>query len=144
MENVKNDILSEAEPSILAKAVASVLIEKKAFDVRVYDVSESSSVTDFYVNATGRSSTNVAALADEVEYKIGLSGRNPLRVEGRAGKAWLLVDYGDVIVNVFDKASRDFYNFDRLMPEASAVDISDVIAEIDKKYDINNKEEDNK
>ena len=144
MEIAKNDILSKAEPSVLAKAVASVLVEKKAFDVRVYDVSKSSSVTDFYVNATGRSSTNVAALADEVEYKIGLSGRAPLRVEGRAGKSWLLVDYGDVIVNVFDKASRDFYNFDRLMPEASEVDISDVIAEIDKKYDINNKEEDNK
>ena len=144
MENVKNDTLNKAEPSVLAKSIASVLVEKKGLDVRVYDVSETSSVTDFYVNATGRSSTNVAALADEVEYKIGLCGRDPLRVEGRSGKSWLLVDYGDVIVNVFDKASRDFYNFDRLMPEASEVDISDVIAEIDKKYDINNKEEDNK
>ena len=142
MEIAKNDILSGADSLTLAREIVAVLIEKKALDVRLFNVSEDSSVTDYYVNATGRSSNNVGALADEVEYKIGLKGRSPLRVEGRSGKAWLLVDYGDVIVNVFDKPSRDFYNFDRLLPAASEIDISDVIAEVDKKYDINNKKDD--
>ena len=138
MEITKNDILSGADSLTLAKEIVAVLVEKKALDVKLFNVSEDSSVTDYYVNVTGRSSTNVAALADEVEYKIGLKGRSPLRVEGRSGKSWLLVDYGDVIVNVFDKPSREFYNFDRLLPEAGLVDISDIIAEVDKKYDINN------
>ena len=63
-------------------------------------------------------------------------GREPLHIEGRQGKAWLLVDYGDVIVNVFDKPSREFYNFDRHLPEDSEVDISDLVAEVDKKFEL--------
>jgi len=142
MENFKNGTLFKADSLTLARSIASVLIEKKALDVRLYNVSEDSSVTDYYVNATGRSSTNVASLADEVTYKIGVQGRKELRVEGRSGNAWLLVDYGDVIVNIFDKPSRDFYNFDRLLPETAQIDISDIIADIDKKYQINNTKED--
>ncbi len=125
----------------LARQIAAVLIEKKALDVRIYDVSEDSSVTDYYVNCTGRSSTNVASLADEVVYKIGLTGRDALRVEGRSGNSWLLVDYGDVIVNVFDRPSREFYNFDRLLPESGRLDISDIIAEVDAKFEISSKGE---
>ena len=141
MENVKNDTLSAADSKTLAEKIAFILIEKKALDVTVYNVSEDSSITDYYVNATGRSSTNVASLSDEVTYKIGLMGRDALRVEGRQGNAWLLVDYGDVIVNIFDKPSREFYNFDRLLPEGSKLDISDIISEVDKKYSINNEKE---
>lgn len=140
MENENKELLNVREPIELAKSAAYVLLEKKARDVRVYNVSDESSVTDYYVNATGTSSTNVAALADEVTYKIGLSGRNALRVEGRAANSWLLVDYGDVIVNVFDAPSREFYNFDRLLSEENRVDISDVIEKLDNKYDINKKD----
>lgn len=142
MEIEKTDILFRSDSCVLARAIASVLIEKKALDVQMYNVGEESSVTSYYVNATGRSSTNVSALADEVTYKIGLLGRDEIRVEGRSGKSWILIDYGDVIVNIFDKESREFYNFDRLLPESGKIDISDIIAEIDKKYDINNKKED--
>ena len=142
MDNLKSDALINADSSVVARAAAFVLIEKKAINVKMYNVGEESPITDFYVNATGRSSTNVASLADEVAYKLGLLGREALRVEGRSGNSWILVDYGDVIVNIFDRESREFYNFDRLLPEASAVDISDVIEEVDKKYEINNKKED--
>lgn len=142
IQNQKNDSLSKADSLTLARAAVYVLVEKNALDVRLYEAGEGNSVTDYYVNATGRSSTNVAALADEIAYKIGLNGRDALRVEGRSGNAWILIDYGDVIVNVFDKPSREFYNFDRLLSEDGRVDISDVIAEVDKKYKLNDKKED--
>ena len=142
MDNLDNKALSLAVSSLLAREAVYVLIEKKALDVKLYNVSEDSSITDFYVNATGRSSTNVAALADELTYKLELKGREALRVEGRSGNSWILVDYGDVIVNIFDKESREFYNFDRLLPESADADISGIIEEVDKKYDINNKKED--
>lgn len=142
VQNQKNDSLYGADSLTLARAAVYVLVEKNALDVRLYEAGEGNSVTDYYVNATGRSSTNVAALADEIAYKIGLNGRDALRVEGRSGNAWILVDYGDVIVNVFDKPSREFYNFDRLLSEDGRVDISDVIAEVDKKYKLNDKKED--
>lgn len=136
MEETNNATYSVAETKDLARAVVSVLLEKKALNVTMNFVGEDSSVTDYYINATGRSSTQVASLADEVVYKMSLSGREALRVEGRSGNSWILVDYGDVIVNVFDKASREFYNFDRLLPQTSAIDISDIIAEVDKKFEI--------
>ena len=137
----KDFSLKDADSLILAKSVVATLIEKKALDVRLYSVKEESSVTDYYVNATGRSSTQVASLADEVAFQTENRDRIPLRIEGREGNAWLLVDYGDVIVNVFDKPSREFYNFDRLLSEDGRVDISDIIAEIDKKFDITKTED---
>lgn len=123
---------------LLARNIGSVLIEKKALDVRLYCVAERSPITDYYINATGRSSTNVAALADEVICKMSEGGREALRVEGRGANSWILIDYGDVIVNVFDKQSRDFYNFDRLFSEAEQIDLSDIIAQIDDKFKIEN------
>ena len=142
IQNTKNDTLSKADSLTLARAIVYVLVEKNALDIRLYEAGEGNSVTDYYVNATGRSSTNVAALADEVVCKIGLNGKDELRIEGRAGNEWILVDYGDVIVNIFDKPSREFYNFDRLLPEEGRIDISDVISEVDKKYKLSDKKED--
>ena len=136
-EIIKTERLFKAESNVLAHDIVFVLLEKKALSLKMFDVRESSPMTDFYINLTGRSQTQVKALADEVVYKIGLEGRDPLHVEGRSGGAWILVDYGDVIVNVFEKESRDFYNLDRLLPEDGLVDISDIIAEVDKKFEIN-------
>ena len=141
MQTPKDFSLKSADSLTLAKRIVATLIEKKAEDVRLYYVKEKSSITDYYVNATGRSSTQVASLADEVAFKTEESGRAPLRIEGREGNAWLLVDYGDVIVNIFDRPSREFYNFDRLLFEDARVDISDIIEEIDKKFDINKVED---
>ena len=137
MEEIRSDIMKNADSLTLAKAIVAVLTEKKALDVRLYNAGEGNSVTDYYVNATGRSSTNVMALADEVAYQVGLLGVEPDHTEGRDGKAWVLVDYTDVVLNVFDRQSREFYNFDRLLPEASEVDISHIIAAVDAKFDLN-------
>lgn len=129
--------LKNADSKALAEKIVSVLLEKGGLDVRMSYVRESSSVTDYYINVTGRSSTNVMALADEVLYQVGLLGRDADHTEGRDGRAWILVDYGDVVLNVFDKPSRDFYNFDRLLPEDSLVDISHIISAVDAKFDLN-------
>ena len=140
MDEIKNDTLKNATSLELARAAVKALIEKKALNVRAYELLEQSPITDYYVNVTGRSATQVASLADELAYKLSLCGKDAARIEGKRGNSWILVDYGDVIVNVFDKESREFYNLDRLMPENSEIDISDIVAEVDKKFDINNRE----
>ena len=134
MENSKNVTNAVAEGNALARQIVALLIEKKALDVRLYNVGEESSITDFYINATGRSTTQVGSLADDVSEKMSELGRNALRIEGRQSNNWVLVDYGDVIVNVFDVSSRDFYAFDRLMPKGSEIDISDIIREVDERF----------
>lgn len=141
MENKRIEDLKACEAGVLARAACAVLLEKKALDVKLFCVEGKTSVTDYYVNCTGRSSTQVAALSDYVCELLGERGRDPLRVEGRAGNAWILVDFGDVIVNIFDKPSREFYSFDRHLPEECRMDISDIITEIDKKFELNKTED---
>ncbi len=133
----ENAELKNVDSDVLAKEVVKILLEKKALDVKLFSVKDNASITDFYVNATGRSSTQVASLADDVDRLLSERGRNALRVEGRAGNAWILVDYGDVIVNVFDRPSREFYSFDRHLPAEGEIDISDLVAEVDKKFELN-------
>ncbi len=124
-----------------ADEAVRVLLEKKGRDIRLYDVSASSSVTDMYVNATGRSASHVSSLSDEVVDRLSAFGREPLHVEGLREGAWVLVDYGDLIVNIFDAPSRDFYQLDRLMPDTSLQDITALKDEVDRKFDITTKEQ---
>ena len=121
----------------IARKIVAVLIEKKALNVKLFKTGEQNPICDYYVNATGRSSTQVAALADELTYQLSPLGRNVERIEGRAGKSWLLVDYGEVVVNIFDKESREFYDLDRLFSKETELDISDIEKEVDEKLKIN-------
>ena len=135
---LKNNSL--ADSTVVARRAVALLIEKKALDVSMYEVGKEHPITDFYVNVTGRSLSHVGSLADELADKLSEEGIIPKSVEGHRGDGWILVDYGDVIVNVFDRESREFYNLDRLMPEQSKVDISDIVKEVDEKLNINNTE----
>ena len=135
MDIVKD--LQNADSGTVAREAVKILLEKKAINVTLFDVREKSSVTDYFVNATGRSSTQVSALADEVDEKLSERGRAALRTEGKRGNGWILVDFGDVIVNVFDRDSREFYNLDRFFPAEGQLDISELIEEVDKKFEIN-------
>ena len=144
LERQKMDItkdLINCDSTTLAKEAVKVLIEKKALDVKLFDVREKSGITDYYINVTGRSMTQVASLADDIDAKLAERGRAANRIEGKRGASWILVDFGDLIVNVFDRSSRDFYNLDRHFPAENLVDISDLVAEVDKKFEIKDAEE---
>ena len=139
--NMENMNLKNADSSVLAREAVKILLEKKAIDVKLFDVREKSGITDYYINVTGRSMTQVSSLADDIDTKLAEMGRGANRTEGKRGNGWILVDFGDVIVNVFDRSSREFYNLDRHFPEDGLVDISDLVAEVDKKFEINNAED---
>ena len=134
MENIKD--LINVDALAAAEAAVKLLFEKKALNVKLFEVSEYTSVTDYYVNATGRSGSHVASLADELADNFKERGLAPLRVEGKQGNAWILVDFGFLIVNVFDSASRDFYNFDRLLPSECERSTAYLLEEVDKKFKI--------
>ncbi len=130
MEN-KNNNLKNAPSYEVACAAVKALLKMKGSDVKLFCVKDTSSVTDYYITVTGRSKTQVSALADEVVYQLEESGREAARVEGKRGDSWILVDYIDVIVQVFDRESRSFYDFDRLLAEAELVDISHIEEQLD-------------
>ncbi|MBP3605976.1 MAG: ribosome silencing factor [Clostridia bacterium] len=130
--------LKNASSEALCEAVIDLLLEKKGRNLTAYAVGEESAITDYYVNITATSSTAVVALADEVAEKMSERGKRPSRIEGRSGASWILVDFVDVILNVFDPQSREFYDIDRLMPADRKVDIEPIKARVDEKFNLKN------
>ena len=114
-EDVKS--LVDVESAELAQFIADVLYSKNAHDISVIEVGQKTIIAEQFVICTGGSSTQVRALTDEVEYKTGLGGVSPLRVEGRGNNAWVILDYGNVIVHVFSREARQFYNLENLYKE---------------------------
>jgi len=115
--------LESKQRAILCAAYA---LEKKAFDVRVLEVRGLSSLTDYLLLASGRSDRQVQAVAESV--RLGLKKEHatlPLAVEGMNEGRWVLIDYGDVMVHVFQQPVRDFYDLDGLWSEAVEVPIPD-------------------
>ena len=131
----KPDLRGQSSRALADEAV-KLLIEKLALDVRMFNVIETTAVTDFYVNATGKSFTHVASLADNLAEHIAECGVDALRIEGKRGAGWILVDFGDVIVNIFDAESRGFYSFDRLLPPECECSITTLVQEVDDKFAI--------
>ena len=117
----QNQMMTEALPSLenaspkeIAEAIAEVLDFKKGKDIKVICVEGKTEIADYFVLCSGNTGTQIKALADEVEYKIGLRGLSPYQVEGRDNNTWLLVDYSNVIVHIFHREAREFYNLDKL------------------------------
>ena len=116
-EQVKLPSLKGVTPLELARAIGEILDDKKGNHVKVIHVEDKTSIADYFVLCTGNSSTQVKALCGELEYRFGLRGVEPDRVEGRDNHSWIIVDYGNVIVHVFSRESREFYNLDKLYGE---------------------------
>ena len=115
--------LTAADPETVARWFADLLWKKQGSDIRVYRTATVTIIADYFVLVTGRSSTHVKALSDEIVYEAEQCGVRPARVEGRDGAAWILLDYGSVIVHVFDRASREFYHLERLLGEDTRLPI---------------------
>ena len=115
--------LKGASPCELAEAICDILENKKGKRVKMIHVEDKTVIAEYFVLCTGNSSTQVKALADEVEYKTSLRGLHPTGVEGRDNRAWILLDYGSVIVHVFSREARDFYNLDKLYGDTVEPDL---------------------
>ncbi len=121
MEEIKNiTSLADATPKELADAISEVLDGKKGRDIKVLYVADKTDISDYFVLANGTSNTHIRTLADEVEYEIGERGVAPLSYEGRGNGTWVLLDYGRVVVHVFSREAREFYNLDKLYKEKRA------------------------
>ena len=110
-----------------AVMAAKAISGKKGLDIQVIEISDISVLADYMVIATGTSSTHVKALADEVEYKLDEAGISVSHIEGYRSNSWILLDYVDVIVNVFSDEARDFYDLDRLWQDGKPVDLTGIV-----------------
>ncbi len=110
----------------IIKNIVLALDEKKAEDIKAIEITELTIVADCFIIASGTSSTHVKALAGEVEDRMTKAGVEPQHIEGRA-TGWILLDYGTVVVHIFDEKSREYYNLERLWQDAKIMDINDII-----------------
>ncbi len=88
--------------------------EKKGIDMKVLDIKGLSSIADYFVIVSGNSVRQVSALADEIEEKMDEKGINLENIDGKTTSRWILLDYGDIIVHVFHKDEREYYDIERL------------------------------
>lgn len=120
-ENLNNEMTEEALPSLadanaeaLADRICEVLDAKKANDTEKIKVGDKTVIAEYFVVCTGNSNTQVHSLTDEVEYRLEKQDVKPLRIEGKDGNSWIIMDYGTVIVHIFNREARQFYNLEKL------------------------------
>ena len=109
------------------KKIVKVLDSKKAEDIEVLGIRDLTVLSDYFVIANGTSTTHTRTLADEVEFQLSQEGIKPARTEGHNGSNWIVIDYSDIIVHVFYKETREFYQLERLRADGEHVDIEELL-----------------
>jgi ribosome-associated protein len=113
---------SELDPEV--KLALNCASEKKAFDVIGLDLRDIASFTEFFIIASGANQRQVQAIADEINMQLKKQLQvRPVRIEGYNSAEWILVDYGDFVVHIFNKESREFYDLERLWRDARRVEL---------------------
>ena len=105
-----------------ANLILDALKERKAFDIVKIDVQDKTSVADYFIVASARSSTQVKALSEHVEEKLEKVGITVLRRDGVADARWIVLDFGDVILHLFNDETRLFYHLERLWGEGEKIE----------------------
>ena len=114
--------MQKLEPVLQAAAAAS---SKKAERIVILDVSQQLVITDHFVICSGNTERQVRTIADEVEKRLAEGGLKPYRREGKTEGRWVLLDYVDFVVHVFQAEDRDYYNLERLWADAPVVEFDD-------------------
>lgn len=111
----------------MIKTIVKALDSKKAVDIKVIRIEKLTVLAEYFVICNGTSSTQIKALADEVEFQLGEVKVDIVHREGYSAGNWVLLDYGSIIVHVFHKDMRDFYSLERLWADGESVDISEFL-----------------
>jgi len=116
------------EPDEIAKIAVQALSDKKGLDIKLLKTTDLTVLADYFVLCTATSAPHVKTLAEEVDKRLSLAGQPPLHREGYRSGSWVLLDCGSVIVHIFLKETRAFYNLERLWCDAQDIDISEIEA----------------
>ncbi len=112
----------ENKSLVMAKLAIEALEDKKAEDIKVIDISEVSVIADYFIIAGGSNRSQIQALCDNVDEKLGRAGFSAKQREGYDSANWVLLDFGDVIVHIFDKENRLLYDLERIWRDGKQVE----------------------
>jgi ribosome-associated protein len=108
----------------MAKIAIEALEDKKAEELKVIDISEVSVIADYFIIASGTNRSQIQALCDQVEEKLTKAGHQAKQIEGYDTANWVLLDFGDIIVHIFDQENRLFYDLERIWKDGKEIDIA--------------------
>lgn len=106
----------------MARLACQALEAKKAMDIKVIDIHEVSVLADYFIISTAKNLNQVQAMVDHVKEILGRAGYEVKHVEGSRGSSWILMDFGDVILHIFDEENRLFYDLERIWRDGVQVD----------------------
>ncbi len=129
MDNNEKVVYPIGTPEELANSIVKVLDARLAENIKLLHVTDKTIIADYFVICTGNSTTQIRALAGEVEYRIGESGLKPGHIEGEDVANWICMDYHSVIVHIFTEENRDLYRLEKLWDDATEIDISEELTE---------------
>lgn len=118
--------MAEHAAKEMAKLAYNVLEDKKAVDIKLIDISAVSVLADYFIIASGTNRNQVQALADNVDETLHKAGYPVKQTEGYRTANWVLMDYGDIIVHVFDSENRLFYDLERIWRDGQTITLEDL------------------
>jgi ribosome-associated protein len=110
--------------------IVELIFNKKGYDVKILDLRALTTITDYFIICTGDSDTQVKAIADEVDKQMRAEGVRSWHTEGYRSLNWVLIDFVDIVVHVFKKESREYYNLEKLWGDAPVVTAEDPLLKI--------------
>lgn len=122
--------MTDTRSDIMASLAYRALEEKKAEDIDIIDIENISTLADYFIIASGSNRNQVQAMADNVEEKLGRAGYVMKQSEGYQTANWILMDYGDLVVHIFDRENRLFYDLERIWRDGRQTDIAQIEARI--------------
>ena len=121
--------MNSSELKNTLKLIVDALEDKKAEDIRIIDISEISVIADYFVITNGSNRSQIQALSDNVEEKLAAAKIFPKNIEGYNTANWILMDYHDILVHIFDTESRDFYDLEHMWRDGKHVEMNELVIE---------------
>ncbi len=110
----------------LAKLACDALDDKKALEIKVINIENVSTLADYFIIASGTNRNQVQAMADNVDETLGRTGYEPKQIEGYQNANWILMDYRDIVIHIFDEENRLFYDLERIWRDGTVVEVEDL------------------
>ncbi|MCD8120233.1 MAG: ribosome silencing factor [Lachnospiraceae bacterium] len=118
------------EPHEIVDIAVTSLENKKAEHTRVIDIHKISSLADFFIVTNGTNPNQMQAMVDQVTEDLAKKDCMPKHIEGNSSSNWILIDYGDVVIHVFDRESRNFYDLEHIWKDGAAYERAEVISQV--------------
>ena len=109
----------------MARLACDALEDKKAIDIKVIDIEKITTLADYFIITSGSNRSQVQAMADNVEEFLGKAGYEPKQIEGYQNANWILMDYGDIVLHIFDEENRLFYDLERIWRDGKEVSVGE-------------------